>query len=492
MGKRSIISRLAIVFLVAAAGLSLAGIPKPEAAEAAGSKQKAEKTEKTKKSDYHKPVIIDTDPYPSTYKPLPSAPTLITHATIVTGNGLQLDDADILIEDGKIKAIGKNLAAGAGVTVIDARGKWVSPGIIDVHSHLGVYPSPKYKSTQDGNEATAPVTAEVWAEHSIWPQDPGFSRALAGGVTTLQILPGSANLIGGRGVTIKNIPSRTTQGMKFPGAPYSLKMACGENPKRVYGDKKQAPSTLMGDMAGYRKMWIKAAAYRQKWDEYNAKLAKGENADAPERDLQLDTLAEVLRGHILVHNHCYRADQMATMIDLSKEFGYKITAFHHAAESYKIADLLAKEGICSAMWADWWGFKLEAFDGIDENIALVDHAGACAMIHSDSEIGIQHLNQEVAKAWAAGNRIGLNISEADAFRWLTLNPARALGIADRTGSLETGKAADIVIWSGNPFSVYTLAERVFIDGALMFDRNNPDHMPQSDFEAGQARRGDQL
>jgi imidazolonepropionase-like amidohydrolase len=455
--------------------------------------QAAEKPAKTKnKVEHHIPVVINPDPYPSTYKPLPSKPTLITHATILTGDGQQLEDADILLEDNVIKAMGKDLTAPAGVTVVDAKGKWVSPGIIDVHSHLGVYPTPSYASTQDGNEMTSPVTADVWAEHSIWPQDSGFSRALAGGVTTLQILPGSANLIGGRGVTIKNVPSRTVQGMKFPGAPYSLKMACGENPKRVYGDRKQAPSTLMGDVAGYRKAWIKASAYRRKWDEYNAKIARGEEAEAPERDLELDTLAEVLRGHILVHTHCYRADEMAVMIDLSHEFGYKIAAFHHAAEAYKIADLLAKEHICAAMWADWWGFKLEAFDGIDENIALVHHAGACAMIHSDSEDGIQRLNQETAKAWAAGNRIGLNISEADAFSWLTLNPAKSLGIADHTGSLAVGKAADVVIWSGNPFSVYTLAEKVFIDGALLFDRDQPDLIPQSDFELGQVRRGDQL
>ncbi len=447
--------------------------------------QEADKTPKT-------PEMINPGPFPGTYKPLPSHTTLIQDATIITGTGERLDKADILLENGTIKQIGQNLAASDNVTRIDGTGKWITPGIIDVHSHLGVYAAPSYPATSDGNEATAPVTAAVWAEHSVWPQDPGFSRALAGGVTTLQILPGSANLIGGRGVTLKNIPARTMQAMKFPDAPYSLKMACGENPKRVYGGRKQAPSTRMGNVAGYRTAWIKAAAYKKKWDNYYAKLDLGEQADVPDRDLEMDTLAEVLRGNVLVHNHCYHAEEMAVMIDLAKEFGYKITAFHHAVEAYKIADLLREEDICSAMWADWWGFKLEGFDGINENIPMVDAAGACAIVHSDSDIGIQHLNQEAAKAWADGKRAGINISEAEAFKWLTLNPARALGIADRTGSLEPGKAADVVIWSRNPFSVYALAENVFIDGALVFARDNPEMIPQSDFELGQAKRGDQL
>ncbi|MEX1237401.1 MAG: hypothetical protein WD994_03940, partial [Pseudomonadales bacterium] len=218
------------------------------------------------------------------------------------------------------------------------------------------------------------MTAEVWAEHSVWPQDPQFPLALAGGVTTLQILPGSANLIGGRSVVLKNVSSRTVQGMKYPGAPYGLKMACGENPKRVYGSKGSSPATRMGNMAGYRAAWIKAQDYQRKWQTYEEKLADFEASDKedktrpepPGRDLQSETLVGVLEGEILVHNHCYRADEMANMIDLSREFGYRITTFQHAVESYKIADLLAENNICSAMWADWARFKLESFDGIEE------------------------------------------------------------------------------------------------------------------------------
>ena len=429
-------------------------------------------------------------PFPSTYHPLPSVPTLIAHATVLTGTGERIDDGSVLLVGGRVAAVGPAAtvaaAAPAGVEVVDATGRWVTPGLIDVHSHLGVYSSPDVKAQQDGNEATAPVTAEVWAEHSIWPQDPQFPRALAGGVTAMQILPGSANLIGGRGVTVKNVPARTAEGMKFPGAPYSLKMACGENPKRVYGSRGKAPSTRMGNVAGYRAAWIDAAHYQHEWTDYRRKVAAGEKVEkVPKRDLGLETLAGVLAGEILVHNHCYRADEMATMLDVAREFGYRVTAFHHATEAYKIADLLAADGVCAAVWADWWGFKLEAYDGIRESAALLDHAGACVAIHSDSAEGIQRLNQEAAKAMAAGNRIGLGISRERAIRWVTSNAAHALGIDGETGSLTAGKAADVVLWTGDPFSVYSKAEKVWIDGALLFDRDDPARRPVSDFELGE-------
>jgi imidazolonepropionase-like amidohydrolase len=423
-------------------------------------------------------------PFPSTYQPLPSQSVLITNATILTAAGDRITRGSVLMRDGKVAAVGATLDAPAGAVVVDGTGKWVTPGIIDAHSHLGVYASPGVEAHEDGNEATNPNTAEVWAEHSVWPQDPQFPLALAGGVTAMQILPGSANLFGGRGVTVKNVPSRGVYGMKFPGAPYGLKMACGENPKRVYGSKGRSPATRMGNVAGYRSAWIKAREYMQKWDKYEAKKKDGKEADEPTRDLQLETLAGVLRGEILVQNHCYRADEMLTMIEIAKEFGYKVTAFHHAVEAYKIADVLAANGICADMWADWWGFKMEAFDGIRENIALVEKAGACAIVHSDSADGIQRLNQEAAKAMAAGNRMGMHLREEDAIRWLTLNPAKSLGIGQQTGSLEPGKMADVVLWSGNPFSVYSRAEKVYIDGALVYDRNDPSRQPEMDFELG--------
>jgi imidazolonepropionase-like amidohydrolase len=417
-------------------------------------------------------------PYASRYQPLPSQATLFRGATILTGTGERFDDSDLILRDGKIEAVGAGLS-GDKLVQVDAAGLWITPGIIDVHSHLGVYPSPYVAANADGNEATAPNTAEVWAEHSVWPQDPGFITALAGGVTSLQILPGSANLFGGRSVTLKNVPGRTVQSMKFPGAPYGLKMACGENPKRVYGSRMQAPSTRMGNVAAYRAAWIAAADYRDK-------IEKAENGqgERPMRDLKLETLAGVLSGEILVHNHCYRADEMAVMIDIAKEFGYRISAFHHAVEAYKIPDLLAQADICAAVWADWWGFKMEAFDGIRENAAILDKAGACTIIHSDDALGIQRLNQEAGKVIGAASRVGIDIAPERAIRWITANPAKALGILDRTGTLEAGKMADVAVWNGNPFSVYSRVERVYIDGALVYDREDPSVNPVSDFSLG--------
>jgi imidazolonepropionase-like amidohydrolase len=429
-----------------------------------------------------------TDPFPSTYHAYPGVPTLITNVTVFDGEGGRIDGGAVLFADGKVVQVGKDITAPAGATVIDGTGKWVTPGVIDVHSHLGDYPSPGVAALSDGNEATSPTTPEVWAEHSIWPQDPGFSRALAnGGVTTLQILPGSANLMGGRSVTIKNVYARTAQGMKFPGAPYGFKMACGENPKRVYGSKGRMPSTRMGNVAVNRQTWQKATEYKRKWDRYEEGDGKG---DAPGRDLAMDTLAGVLDGKILVHNHCYRADEIANVIDMSKEFGYHVTAFHHGVEAYKVADLLKANDICAVVWADWYGFKMESYDGIRENLAILQKSGACAMIHSDDANGIQRLNQEVAKALAAGRRAGIPMSDEQAWTWLSYNPARALGVADRTGSLKPGKMADVVLWNGNPFSVYTRPDKVWIDGALLYDVNDPKRRPVSDFELGQPGEGD--
>ena len=437
-------------------------------------------------------VTINPNPYPSTYKPIEGEPTLITNVTILDGIGGKIENGSIYFSDGKIQAIaksGQSLETSSSTNVIDGQGKWVTPGIIDNHSHLGVYPSPSTRSHSDGNEMTSPVTAQVWAEHSVWPQDPGFGRALAGGVTSLQILPGSANLFGGRSVVLKNVPSRTMQDMKFPDAPYGMKMACGENPKRVYGEKG-GPMTRMGNVAGYRQAWSDAQDYIRLWEAYERDYDAGKDPKPPKRDLKLETLAGVLNGEIRVHMHCYRADEMTVMMDVMKEFGYHIGTFHHAVESYKIADILKENNVCAAMWADWWGFKMEAYDGIRENIPVVHAAGACAIVHSDSDLGIQRLNQEAAKAWSDGKRAGIEISMEDAWTWLSSNPAKSLGIFDMTGSLETGKQADVVLWNGNPFSTYTKAERVYIDGGLAYSLADSTSWPVSDFELGQVGEGD--
>ena len=434
-----------------------------------------------------KSTSFDRDPFESNYKPLASERTLIKSVNLYDGLGNEFSNFDVLFDNGIIEEIGKDIVDG-DATIIDAKGKWLTPGIIDIHSHMGVYPAPGVRTSSDGNEATSPITAEVWAEHSVWTQDPQFSLALKGGVTAFHVLPGSANLMGGRGATFKNVPRNTIHDMKFPGAPHSLKMACGENPKRVYGNRGSAPSTRMGNMAGYRKAWINASDYQRRKNEYTSKSDEAkELIDPPKRNLELDTLAGVLDGEILVQNHCYRADEMAMMIEMSKEFDYKITAFHHAVEAYKIADLLADEGICGALWADWWGFKHEAYDMVPANIAIVDQARGgkgCAIVHSDDEVGIQHLNQEAAKALSAGLRAGYEISKARAIKWITSNPAKAAGILDQTGTIEIGKDADLVIWSKNPFSVYALAEYVFIDGAEAFVRGEKQTQPVTDFDLG--------
>lgn len=416
--------------------------------------------------------------FPSTYKPFPNIATAIRGATIYDGKGGAIENGVVFMSGGKIVSVGgPDTPIPADIAVFDGTGKFVTPGIIDIHSHLGDYPSPGVDAHSDGNEATSPTTPEVWAEHSVWPQDPGFARALAnGGITSLQILPGSANLMGGRAVTLKNVPARTTQAMKFPGAPYGFKMACGENPKRVYGSRGRMPSTRMGNIAVNRETWLAAIDYA--------------NDDKAKRDLGKETLVGVLKGDILVHNHCYRADEMALVMDMAKEMGYRVSTFHHAVEAYKIGDLLRENGVCSAIWADWYGFKMESYDGILENAAFLQREGACVVIHSDDANDIQRLNQEARKAQKAGLRVGIDIPDAVAIQWITFNAAKAMGIDHLTGSIEQGKMADVVLWNGDPLSVYSRPEKVWIDGALMFDALDPKMRPVSDFELGQPGEGD--
>ncbi|MBK06571.1 MAG: amidohydrolase [Deltaproteobacteria bacterium] len=447
-----------------------------------------------------------TPTLPATWDASTTSPhhVLLKGATVWTAEGKIIPSGQVLLYKGKIKAVGEQVTAPKGTTVIDVKGKHVTPGLIDTHSHIGVYAVPYLRATSDGNEMSRPVTAYAWAEHGFWPQDPSILAAVAGGTTTAQILPGSANLIGGRSVILKLRYARSVQKMKFPGARQGLKMACGENPKRVH----RSLWSRMGSYAGYRRAYLKATAYKRKWDAYFKKLkawkektkkaasqptkkatsqpAKKKSAlkkpKAPRKDINLETLRLVLEGKIYVHIHCYRADEMLQMIKLSKEFGFKIRSFHHAVEAYKIADVLAKEGISASIWADWWGFKHEAFDAIQENAPFVSAAGGRAIIHSDSATGIQHLNQEAAKTFYRGKKIGLKLSENEAMRWITLNPAWALGIDKVTGSLKPGKMADIVVWDGHPFSVYTRTQMVFMDGNIVYHRQAK--RPITDFQVG--------
>jgi imidazolonepropionase-like amidohydrolase len=418
-------------------------------------------------------------------------PVVLFGGTVMTASGATWKDGYVVLQDGRVLAVGSGAPPEvAGARRVDLAGRFVTPAIIDTHSHLGVYPSPSAGAHDDGNEATAPTTPGVWAEHSIFPQDPGFERAIAGGVATMQILPGSANLVGGRGVVVRSVPGRGGRVMRFAGAPETVKMACGENPKRVYGGKGGAPSTRMGNLRGQREAFLSAQAYLRAWDDYDRQLgewrdssaegarrkrgeAAPEEPKAPDRDLDQDTLAGVLTGELLPQVHCYRADDMLSFLQLADEFGFQVRSFHHATDSYKIRDVLAERGVAASVWADWWGFKVEAYDAIPEGAALLTEAGVRAVVHSDSSIGIQRLNQEAAKAYQAGLASGVKVTEEDALRWITLNPAWVLGIDGETGSLEPGKRGDVVVWSGHPFSVYSRADLVFVDGALRWDSERP-------------------
>jgi imidazolonepropionase-like amidohydrolase len=442
-----------------------------------------------------------------------SPTTLLRGGRVITAAGPVWERGYVLLRAGRIAAVGEGdgaaaLAEGAlAAVVVDVTGKTLTPGLIDTHSHMGVYATPSTEANSDGNEIGSPKTPEVQSEHGFWPQDASLVRALQKGVTTIQVLPGSANLIGGRSSTLHlgrvGTPDVTgVRALRYPGAPRGLKMACGQNPKRVYGSRGGRPSTRMGNIAAQRAAFQEALEYQRRWDKYHRDLDHWQQRkhaaqeagraasaqapaaqtpafsddppDPPGRDLGLETLAGVLRGEILVHVHCYRADEMNLMMDLAKEFGFKIRSFHHAVEAYKIAPRLAGEGVSVSTWVDWWGFKMESFDAVRENVALVHEAGGRAILHSDSDVEIRQLNQEAAKAWAAGERLGVaGLDETTALRWVTANPAWALGIDGDTGTLEPGKRADVVVWSGSPFSTYSRPERVYVDGALAFDLAHP-------------------
>ena len=330
----------------------------------------------------------------------------------------------------------------------------------------------------DVAELSDPNTAGVWIETAIDPQDPAFAHALASGVTTLQVLPGSTPVFGGRTVILHPVRAVTIQAMKMPDAPQGMKMACGENPKSYDSEKNRGPTSVEGEIAFIREAFAKAATYKAGWDRY----VTGATRDAPEDDPRLDTFAAILEGRIAVHMHCYRASEMAVMLDLSRDIGFRIAAFHHAVEGYKIAPLLVSRGVCAAVWSDWWGFKVEALEGIRENAAFIDAAGGCVMMHSDSPFLGQWLNVEAGKAAAAGRRAGLALPPEHVIAWITSNPAKALGLADRIGALTPGLDADVVLWSADPFSVYSHPDLVFIDGAVAFDRSAPP--PAPDFQLG--------
>ncbi len=386
---------------------------------------------------------------------------LIKNATVMTVTHGTIKNGSVYIKDGKIAAVGADVSAPGSATVIDASGRFVTPGIIDPHSHMAL--------DDDVNEATSPITPQMMMIDAFDYTDKAIYHALAGGVTTALLLHGSANMIGGQAVVMKTKYGLGRDEMLFPNAPQSIKFASGENPKRVYGVRNQVPSTRMGNFAVQREALQQARDYMHEWDDYNGKVKRGDkDPKMPKKDLKLEALADVLRGKLLVQIHCYRADEFLNEIDMAHEFGYKIRAFHHALEAYKVADKIAAEGIAIATWPDWWGFKHEAWDATPWNAMISLRKGVRVALKSDSNDVIRRLNQDAGKIIRYGGA-----TEDEALRMITLNPAWIIGVDDRVGSLDVGKDADVVIWNSYPLSSAALADQVYIDGDLYFDRSLP-------------------
>jgi imidazolonepropionase-like amidohydrolase len=396
----------------------------------------------------------------------------VTGATVMTaGPEGTIENGTVIVRDGKIAAVGADVAIPEGATVVDATGRFLLPGIVDTHSHMGVYPWPGSDSNADGNEMTSPITPEVRAEDSLYLQDPAFGRARAGGITTIMVLPGSANLIGGECVTLKLRLDETLEGLLFAGAPRNMKMASGENPKRVYGGRNQAPSTRMGSAAYLRRVFTEAQEYGVKWARHREKAERamedGEEApDPPDKDLRKQALLDIVEGRVNVHLHGYTVSDYTSYLRVFDEFGIEPRAFHHALEAYKMRDELARRNIGVSTWADWWGFKVEAYDGVPHNAGLCAEAGVRVAVHSDSATGIQRLFVEAAKCVRWG------MSEDEALKALTIHPAWQIGVHDRVGSIEVGKDADLALFSKHPFDVTTRVDGTWIDGERVYTRED--------------------
>ncbi len=388
--------------------------------------------------------------------------TLIKNATVLTITRGVLANTDILIRNGKIAGVGKGLTAGANARVIDGTGKFVMPGIIDCHSH---------SMLDTINEGTLAVTSMVRTQDVLNPTDVDLYRELAGGVTTLNLLHGSANPIGGLNTVVKIKFGRPANEFIFPGAMPGIKFALGENVKRsstpnLPGVTRRYPNTRMGVEETIREAFTKARDYKKTWDEYKAAVAKGNKTVLPpKRDLQLEPLVEILEGKRYVHAHCYIASEILMLISLADEFGFKIKTFQHVLEGYKVAKEIAAHGAGASTFADSWAYKIEAYDAIPYNTAIMTRAGVVVSVNSDSDERARRLNIEAAKAMHWGD-----LTEEQALKLITINPAIQLGVQDRVGSIEVGKDADLAIWNGHPFSVYSRVDQTMIDGDIFFDR----------------------
>jgi len=387
--------------------------------------------------------------------------TLIRNATVLTVTHGTLPNTDVLLRNGKIAGVGKNLKASADARIIDATGKYVMPGIIDCHSH---------SMLDTINEGTLSVTSMVRTRDVINPTDEALYRELAGGVTTLNLLHGSANPIGGLNTVVKIKYGRPASEFIFPGAMPGIKFALGENVKQSStpnrpGVTRRYPNTRMGVEETIRDAFTRARDYKRAWDEYREASKKDKNLIPPRRDLQLEPLVEVLEGKRYVHAHCYITSEILMLINLADEFGFKVKTFQHVLEGYKVAKEIAAHGAGASIFADSWAYKIEAYDAIPYNAAILTRAGVVVSMNSDSDERARRLNIEAAKAMHWGD-----LTEEQALKLITLNPAIQLGIQDRVGSIEVGKDADVAIWNGHPFSVYSRVDTTIIDGDVYFDR----------------------
>lgn len=404
---------------------------------------------------------------------------IIRNGTVLTITNGTLENTDVLIRDGKISKIGKSLNAPKGVREIDASGKFVMPGIIDAHSHIALSAI---------NEATSPVTAEVFTGDALNPLDISIYRALAGGVTISHALHGSANAIGGQSETIKHRYGTVLMDeLRMKGAPRTIKFALGENPTRVHGAGNNiVPRTRMGVEAVFRSSLSAAKDYMKVWEEYNAnKSKKGFTGTAPEYNLRLETLADILRGDIIIHCHSYRADEIYMLMQVCKDFGIKRLVFQHVNEGFKVAPELAEFGAMASVFSDWWDYKFEVYYSTAYNAAILTKNGVITSVNSDSEELIRHLYHEASKSRKYGD-----LTDDEALRLITINPAKQLGIEDRVGSLEVGKDGDVAIFSAHPLSIYAIPEITIVDGIVRFDRyNDPEDMriytdPSQEIEVG--------
>jgi imidazolonepropionase-like amidohydrolase len=387
-------------------------------------------------------------------------PIAIKGATILTITHGTIENGTVLIQNGKIQAVGTNIEIPSSAEVIDAKGEFVLPGLVDPHSHLGVYSLPGVQANSDGNEMTGDIEAQVRSEDSINTDDPEIARAVSGGVTTVQVLPGSGNNIGGWATIVKLNGGQTLDEIKFPGAPPSMKWAWGENPKRVYGTRNEAPSTLMGEAATVRQKLYEAQNYMQKWKAWEDGGKKGA---PPERDLQLESLADVLQGKVRLNIHSYQVNHFEALFRIADEFHFNIAALHHALDAYMIAPEIARRHIGVVTFADAWGFKVEGWDAIPQNAYILWKQGVLVSLHTDSPVIEERDYIEQA---AIITHYGM--PDDAALQTVTINPAKIVAIDNRVGSIDVGKDADLTIWTGYPLELTSKADRVFVDGKLVY------------------------